>query len=475
MAKYTFELKLKIVHDYLDGKGGSDYLAKKYSIKAPSQVKRWINAYQEFGEEGLVRKRQKKKYSVQFKLDAIELYLTSELSYREVANTLNMNNPNLIASWMRQFREGGIDGLSKTKGCPPILSKKNEPKNKKKSTTKATSKERERIEELEKRVRSLQIENAFLKELRKLRKQEAQQRRMKQSHESSQASEDRFKLVELLETLKFPKAIFMYWQKRLDRKNPDQEIEAEMLKVREKHKDYGCLRMTNELRNRGFSINKKKVQRLIKKLGIKVTTYTRKSRRYNSYRGQVGAVAKNRIHRRFYTSICHQKITTDTTEFKYHEVDAKGIIRQKKLYLDPFMDMFNSEILSYRISEKPNALAVMEGLEESIQTTNDCPYRRTFHSDQGWAYQMKAYRNKLKEYKIFQSMSRKGNCLDNSLMENFFGLLKQEIFHGKVYNCFEELKSAIDSYIYYYNNERIKQKLNWQSPVQFRKTTVTVV
>ena len=191
MAKYTFELKLKIVHDYLDGKGGSDYLAKKYSIKAPSQVKRWINAYQEFGEEGLVRKRQKKKYSVQFKLDAIELYLTSELSYREVANTLNMNNPNLIASWMRQFREGGIDGLSKTKGCPPSLSKKNEPKNKKKSTTKATSKERERIEELEKRVRSLQIENAFLKELRKLRKQEAQQRRMKQSHESSQASEDR--------------------------------------------------------------------------------------------------------------------------------------------------------------------------------------------------------------------------------------------------------------------------------------------
>lgn len=267
----------------------------------------------------------------------------------------------------------------------------------------------------------------------------------------------------------------MYWQKRLDRKNPDQEIEAEMLKVREKHKDYGCLRMTNELRNRGFSINKKKVQRLIKKLGIKVTTYTRKSRRYNSYRGQVGAVAKNRIHRRFYTSICHQKITTDTTEFKYHEVDAKGIIRQKKLYLDPFMDMFNSEILSYRISEKPNALAVMEGLEEAIQTTNDCPYRRTFHPDQGWAYQMKAYRNKLKEYKIFQSMSRKGNCLDNSLMENFFGLLKQEIFHGKVYNCFEELKSAIDSYIYYYNNERIKQKLNWQSPVQFRKTTVTVV
>lgn len=178
MAKYTFELKLKIVHDYLEGKGESEYLSKKYSIKASAQIQRWINAYQEFGEEGLLRKRQNQKYSVQFKLSAIELYQTSKLSYREVANTLNMNNPNLIASWMCQFREGGIDGLSKTKGCPPILSKKNEPqKNKKKSTTKATSDER--IEELEKRVRSLQIENAFLKELRKLRKQEAQQRRMK--------------------------------------------------------------------------------------------------------------------------------------------------------------------------------------------------------------------------------------------------------------------------------------------------------
>ena len=133
------------------------------------------------------------------------------------------------------------------------------------------------------------------------------------------------------------------------------------------------------------------------------------------------------------------------------------------------MDMYNSEILSYRISEKPNALAIMEGLEEAIAITADCPYRRTFHSDQGWAYQMKSYRQKLKKQKIFQSMSRKGNCLDNSIMENFFSLLKQEIFHGETYHSFDELKTAIDDYIYYYNNHRMKLKLNWKSPVQFRK------
>lgn len=139
------------------------------------------------------------------------------------------------------------------------------------------------------------------------------------------------------------------------------------------------------------------------------------------------------------------------------------------------MDLYNSEIIAYRISENPNALAIMEGLEEAILRTSDCPYRRTFHSDQGWGYQMKQYSKKLKEHRIFQSMSRKGNCLDNSVMENFFGLLKQEIFHGRTYHNFEELKIAIDKYIYYYNNERMKQKLNWQSPVQFRQSQENLV
>lgn len=267
----------------------------------------------------------------------------------------------------------------------------------------------------------------------------------------------------------------MYWQKRFNRKNPDEEIEAEMRKIKETHKDYGCLRMTKELQTRGFLVNKKKVQRLIRKLGIEVRTYTRKSRRYNSYRGNIGTVAQNRIRRRFHTSVCHQKITTDTTEFIYFEKDAKEVVRKRKLYLDPFLDMYNSEIIAYRISEKPNAIAIMEGLEEVIEVTNDCPYRRTFHSDQGWGYQMKAYSQMLKDHKIFQSMSRKGNCLDNSIMENFFSLIKQENYHSRIYQSIEELKEAIETYISYYNNERIKKKLDWLSPVQFRKIAQAAV
>lgn len=186
MAKYSFEFKLKIVQEYLEGKRGLPYLSKKYEVKSRKQVQDWVNAYREFGEEGLLRKRQNQHYSVQFKMDAIELYLTSELSYREVTNQLGINNLALIANWMRTFRSKGIDGLSKTKGRPSILPKKKEEK----KTSKETPEERNRIKELEKQVRSLQIENAFLKELRKLRKLEAQQRRKNQSHESSTASED---------------------------------------------------------------------------------------------------------------------------------------------------------------------------------------------------------------------------------------------------------------------------------------------
>jgi transposase InsO family protein len=265
-----------------------------------------------------------------------------------------------------------------------------------------------------------------------------------------------------------PKATYMYWQKRFDRENPDKELEEKILEIRKLNKDYGYRRIQGELRNQGYVVNKKKVQRIMQKLGLQVTSFTRKSRKYSSYKGKVGTVAPNRIRRRFYTHIPHQKITTDTTEFKYYEVDEKGHMTMHKLYLDPFMDMCNGEILSFSIDKQPSAKNVMDALNEAIDITSDCPYRRTFHSDQGWAYQMKAYSHRLKEERIFQSMSRKGNCHDNSVMENFFGLLKQEIYYGVVYYSYEELKSEIERYIKYYNEQRIKEKLGWMSPVQYR-------
>lgn len=133
------------------------------------------------------------------------------------------------------------------------------------------------------------------------------------------------------------------------------------------------------------------------------------------------------------------------------------------------MDLYNLEILSYRISKSPTYEPIKEALKEAIEKTKSCKYRRTFHSDQGWSYQMKNYVKTLKDNQIFQSMSRKSNCLDNSPIENFFGLLKQEVYYGNIYRSFEELASKITWFINYYNNSRSKARLDYMSPVQYRK------
>lgn len=246
--------------------------------------------------------------------------------------------------------------------------------------------------------------------------------------------------------------------------NPDQELEERIYTIfNENNKNYGYRRVHLELRNLGYKVNHKKVQRIMKKLGLKGDKFRRRSRKYSSYKGTVGKIAKNRINRRFYTNICHQKLTTDITEFKCSD----GV----KLYLNPIMDMFNGEILSYGISKRPTLELVLKPLDEALEIVKDSKYRITIHSDQGWHYQHRKWIKTLKANKVFQSMSRKGNCIDNSPMENFFGLMKQEMYYGEELCSFEELKRKIEEYIYYYNNKRIKQKLAGMSPVKYRVHT----
>ncbi len=198
----------------------------------------------------------------------------------------------------------------------------------------------------------------------------------------------------------------------------------------------------------------------MKKLGLKGDKFRRKSRKYSSYKGPVGNIAKNLINRRFHTNVSHQKLTTDITEFK--------CLDGMKLYLNPIMDMFNGEILSFGISSRPTLDLVLKPLEEALIIVKDSKYRTTIHSDQGWHYQHNKWVKTLKENKVFQSMSRKGNCIDNSPIENLFSLLKQEMYYGEARCSFEDLKKKIEDYIEYYNNKRIKQKLAGMSPIQYR-------
>ena len=189
MAKYSFEFKKQIIQDYLDGKAGVKYLAKKYSIPAPSNVQQWIKSYKEFGDEGLMRSRKNKTYTFEFKLHVVELYLSTEVSYQELALSVGINNQSLIMKWVNDFRIAGPDALKpKRKGRKKSLKlSKNSPA-KESSEIKSVDTSAEQVKQLEDELLKLRIENAYLKELRRLRLEE--EALLKKQRESSTASED---------------------------------------------------------------------------------------------------------------------------------------------------------------------------------------------------------------------------------------------------------------------------------------------
>lgn len=248
-------------------------------------------------------------------------------------------------------------------------------------------------------------------------------------------------------------------------KNPDKyaDVKEEIKSIYHENKGrYGYRRITVELHNRGFIINHKTVRKLMKALGIQCFV---RAKKYRSYKGTIGRICDNLLNRDFKATSPNQKWVTDVTEFK-----VNGI----KLYLSPIIDLFNGEIISYDLSRHPVFKQVTNMLSKAFDKIPDNT-NLILHSDQGWQYQMKEYQSLLKDKGIRQSMSRKGNCLDNSLAENFFGLLKSELFYLKHYDCIEALEKDIKNYIDYYNNKRIKLKLNGMSPVQFRTHSAALV
>ena len=225
---------------------------------------------------------------------------------------------------------------------------------------------------------------------------------------------------------------------------------------------YGYRRTTIAMRNKGYVINHKTVQKLKKQLGLKGKQ--RKNDKYHSYKGTVGKVADNLLNRDFSAIKPFEKITTDVTQFN---------VCDEKVYLSPVLDLFNNEIVSYSISTSPNLEQVREMLNGLFEKLPD-DATPIFHSDQGWQYQHAEYQRLLAEHNIIQSMSRKGNCMDNGAMENFFGRLKVEMFYGEKFESVNAFIDELKKYIYYYNNERISLKLKGMSPVQYRTHSLTI-
>ena len=189
MAKYSYEFKKKLVLEYLNGKGGTDYISNKYGFKSNSQLRKWIAAYNKFGDEGLKRSRKNDIYSFEKKLSIVELYLSGEISYQDLALQEGINNPALISNWVRLFRVAGPDALRPhKKGRKKTLNKPDSNTQNKLDEESTVDTSAEHVKELEDELLKLRIENAFLKELRRLRLED--EAKMRERQESSAASED---------------------------------------------------------------------------------------------------------------------------------------------------------------------------------------------------------------------------------------------------------------------------------------------
>ena len=266
-----------------------------------------------------------------------------------------------------------------------------------------------------------------------------------------------FKIGLLIDVAGIPRSTYYYYSKKFSSPKADKYAEIKVI-IRQIYDDskgrYGYRRITKELR-KTHRINHKTVQRLMRQMGIFCRVRMKK---YRSFRGEVGKIAPNLLERDFKADKPNQKWVTDVTEFALFGV---------KLYLSPIIDLFNGEVVSYNLSYHPNLNQLIDILEKAFAKIPDNT-GLILHSDQGWLYQHKCYQMMLKDKGIKQSMSRKGNCLDNACAENFFGLLKTELLYLQQFDSVEHLISELHAYIEWYNTKRIKLKLDGMSPVKYR-------
>lgn len=269
-------------------------------------------------------------------------------------------------------------------------------------------------------------------------------------------------LSKLLKVASLPKATYYFELNKPDKDIKNKELMDLIQNIFFENKQrYGFKRITAELRNRGYLVNHKKVLRLMTKLGLRAVV---KKQKYHSYIGEVGHIADNIINRDFKASKPNEKWTTDVSQFN---------CLFGKVYLSPILDMYGTDIVAWDLSLSPNLEQTKRMLDEAFKKNPNIE-GLIFHSDMGWQYQHNYYQERLREKGIIQSMSRKGNCIDNCIMETFFGTLKREMFYGheQEFQTFEQLYQAIAEYIDYYNNRRIKGKTKWMPPVKFREASM---
>jgi putative transposase len=264
----------------------------------------------------------------------------------------------------------------------------------------------------------------------------------------------------LLEIAEVARSTFFYHQARLARPNPDRELDAAIREVVTRTKGrYGHRRIHRELGNAGWRVAKKTVLKRMRVLGL--GCQVRRRKRFTTYRGDIGGAAPNTLDRAFSASHPNEKWVTDVTEFR---------IGEEKLYLSPVMDLYDRQILAYTTGRSPNLALATQALREALATLGPTDHP-LIHSDQGFQYQHRAWQELVARAGATSSMSRKGNCLDNAVIESFFGHLKSEVLLER-FPTIDALETAVHAYIRWYNHDRTSTTLNGMSPVQYRAHTI---
>ncbi|EJI9806983.1 IS3 family transposase [Escherichia coli] len=441
--KHSFEVKLAAVNHYLAGHAGIISTAKLFQLSHTS-LSHWINLFLLHGPRALDC-RHKRSYSPEDKLCVVLYALRHSESLPRVAARFNIPSHNTVKNWIKGYRKSGNEAFIRRRKEKSMTRSDDTHENEANMTP----------EEMKNELRYLRAENAYLKAMQEhlLEKKPpgaGEKTKVIRSLRCGHCQSDLLKAAGLARST-------LYYQLSLQKaKDKYADVKQLIASIFHEHRGcYGYRRIHCELQKRGLKFSGKTVRKLMQQLGLKSPVRLKK---YRSYRGNMGLAAENILQRQFKAEAPCEKWVTDITEFR-----AGG----QKLYLSPILDLFNGEIVAWETACRPTEELVKRMLNKGLESLAEGE-KPLLHSDQGWHYRIKSYQSDLADKGLVQSMSRKGNCLDNAVMENFFGHLKEEIYYRRDYRNVEELENAVNEYITYWNQKRIKLSLGGLSPVEYR-------
>ncbi|HFU2227066.1 TPA: IS3-like element IS1397 family transposase, partial [Escherichia coli] len=428
---------------YLAGHAGIISTAKLFQLSHTS-LSHWINLFLLHGPRALDC-RHKRSYSPEDKLCVVLYALGHSESLPRVAARFNIPSHNTVKNWIKGYRKSGNEAFIRRRKEKSMTRSDDTHENEANMTP----------EEMKNELRYLRAENAYLKAMQEhlLEKKPpgaGEKTKVIRSLRCGHCQSDLLKAAGLARST-------LYYQLSLQKaKDKYADVKQLIASIFHEHRGcYGYRRIHCELQKRGLKFSGKTVRKLMQQLGLKSPVRLKK---YRSYRGNMGLAAENILQRQFKAEAPCEKWVTDITEFR-----AGG----QKLYLSPILDLFNGEIVAWETACRPTEELVKRMLNKGLESLAEGE-KPLLHSDQGWHYRIKSYQSALADRGLVQSMSRKGNCLDNAVMENFFGHLKEEMYYRRDYRNVEELENAVNEYITYWNQKRIKLSLGGLSPVEYR-------